>query len=177
MSPATEVLMYDSVTLSNIPAGAVAVAGYVDGRYANWEAVLQRWPRARHASITVTGRVEADVVDVEQGDVSPQGAMQWLARMHALGHAAPALYVSLEPLVTQLQPLLVRQYERRQYRLWVAHYTGQPHRCSAKCDRRLALPVDATQFTNAALGRDLDCSVALTTFFTRHTPGGSPAGR
>lgn len=169
--------MYDAVTLSNIPSNAQAVAGYVDGRWQTWRDVLARWPRARHVSITVTGRLEADCVDVEQGDVSPQGALQWLRRMHALGHHAPAIYASVDTWAAQLIPLLAREFQRSQYRVWTAHYTGRWHRCSQRCNERCVIPVDATQFTNQALSRDLDASAALPTFFTSHSPAGGPAGR
>lgn len=172
-----EVALYDSVTLSNIPPGAPAVAGYVDGRWDTWAGVLARWPRARHVSITVTGREDADVVDVEAGDVSPLGAVQWVDAMHRKGHAAPGVYASLDVWAGGLADLLLRRWSRTQFRVWTAHYTGRWHRCSAACDRRLTIPVDATQFTSFALERDLDCSAALTTFFTSHAQGGSPAGR
>lgn len=163
-----EVALYDSITLSNIPVSARAVAGYVDGRWRTWDAVLQRWPRARHISITVTGASEADAADVETGDLTPQGGIAWLRRMHALGHPAPALYADLDTWATQLQPLLSREFERSQYRVWTAHYTHRWHRCSPTCDPRLVIPVDATQFTDVALNRDLDASAASTRLFVRH---------
>jgi hypothetical protein len=128
-------------------------------------------------SITTTGRQDADVVDVEAGDVSPSGALQWLRRMKALGHPAPGVYASLDVWCGLLGPLLLSQFKRSEFRVWTAHYTHRWHRCSQNCDSRLRLDPDATQFTNQALGRDLDCSAALTPFFTRHTPGTGPAGR
>lgn len=169
--------MYDSVTLSNIPPVAQAVAGYVDGRYQTWPDVLRRWPTARHVSITATGRLEADVCDVETGDVSIQGCVEWVGRMHALGHPAPGVYADLDTWVTGLQDALLSRWARSQLRVWTAHYTHRWHRCGRFCDRRLTIPVDATQFTDRALGRQLDASAALTTFFVHHAQGGSPAGR
>lgn len=177
MDGGTEVLLYDSVDLSQIPSAAPAVAGYVDGAWANWADVLTKWPTTRHVSITATGRSQADVCDVEPGDVSAQGAVQWIDSMHRAGHGAPGIYASLDTWVTQLLPLLTRRWHRSQYRVWTAHWTGRWHRCGTECDRRMTVPVDATQFDNHALGRNLDASAALTTFFTHHAQGGSPAGR
>lgn len=168
MAPVPEVMMYDSITLSNIPPGAAAVAGYVDGRWTTWHDVLRRWPRSRHVSITTTGASEADVCDCESGDLTPQGAVRWVAAMHARGHSAPGVYASLDTWVTSLQSLMLREYRRTEFRVWTAHYTHVPHRCSAVCDKRLVLPVDATQWTDRALGRDLDASLAQTTFFVHH---------
>lgn len=169
--------MYDATSLSNIPTAAPAVAGYVDGRYQTWPEVMKRWPRARHVSITATGRLEADVVDVEKFDVSVSGALQWIERMHALGHPAPGVYASLDVWASLLGPVLLSRFKRTQFRVWTAHYTHQWHRCGTGCDPRLRIDVDATQWTNNALGRDLDCSAARTTFFTSHATGQSPAGR
>lgn len=173
----TEVTLYDSITLSNIPSAAPAIAGYVDGRWQTWGEVLRRWPRARHVSITATGRLEADVVDCEQDDATIAGALQWVRRMHALGHHAPGVYADLDTWVHGLQAALVSEFKRDQYRVWTAHYTHGWHRCGTHCDARFTLIPDATQFTDRALGRELDCSAALTTFFTSHAQGGSPAGR
>lgn len=169
--------MYDATVLSNIPSVALAVAGYVDGRWQTWNDVLRRWPNARHVSITTTGRNQADACDCEKGDLSVAGAVEWVAWMHSLGHPAPAVYADLETWASQLQDALLTRYRRSQMRVWVAHWTGRWHRCDRHCDARLRIPVDATQITNEALGRDLDASVALTTFFTSHAQGPSPAGR
>lgn len=172
-----EVPLYDAVTLSNIPVGAIAVAGYVDGRWRTWPDVLSRWPSARHVSISATGRLAADVVDVEADDVTVAGAVEWVDRMHAQGHPAPGVYASLSTWTSELQDALLARWTRSQFRVWTAHWTYRWHRCDHHCDARLRIPVDATQFTDRGLGRDLDVSAALTTFFTSHAQGPSPAGR
>lgn len=172
-----EVPLYDAITLSNVPRAAPAVAGYVDGRWQTWPGVMQRWPSARHVSITVTGREDADVGDVESDDLTVEGAIAFIERMHAHGHPAPGLYASLDLWCSELQEAVLARFKRSQFRVWTAHWTMRWHRCDRSCDRRLRIPVDATQFTDRALGRELDCSAALTTFFTAHTSGGSPAGR
>jgi hypothetical protein len=177
MPAGTEVPLYDAIVLSNIPPEASAVAGYVDGRWATWPSVMQRWPHARHVSITVTGGHEADIGDVEAGNMTVQGALNWIRQMRALGHPAPGLYASLDTWCGGLQDELLRRYPRSAFRVWTAHYTYAAHRCGPSCDRRLRVPVDATQWTDRSHGRDLDESRALTTFFTAHTQGGSPAGR
>src|ERR1035437_3344497 len=71
--------MYDSTNADDIPSGAEIVAGYIDGGFdwsvANWE----RFSDAQKIRITVTAsNLQADVLDVENGDASPGQAAEWV---------------------------------------------------------------------------------------------------
>jgi hypothetical protein len=55
--------------------------------------------------------------------------------------------------------------DRSQVRLWTAHYTGHAHLCTATCGFGFRWTADATQWTDRALGRNLDESVCTDSFF------------
>jgi hypothetical protein len=70
MTPATE-LAYDAVTVGSLPDGAPRYFAYVNGLYANYGAVCDRFPGALVMGIDVLGTAweQAAIVDWEQGDV------------------------------------------------------------------------------------------------------------
>lgn len=154
-----EFLMYDSITLDAIPVNARAVAGYVNGRWPTFHEIEKRWPRAKRLSIAVTAAVDADCLDVENGDASPEQAPAWVRRQHARGVERPAVYCSVSISMKVRWLLLKAGIRRPRYRLITAHYTGKPHRCSPLCRFGFLGRADATQYTDRALGRDLDASV------------------
>jgi hypothetical protein len=49
--------------------------------------------------------------------------------------------------------------KRSDIRLWTAHYTFKPHRCTAACGFGFTGTADATQWTDKSLGRNLDESL------------------
>lgn len=69
--------MYDSVSVSSLPADATMVAGYADGLYANLTAMRARFPHATVVSIAVRYTTRAQVLDVETGDATPAQAVVW----------------------------------------------------------------------------------------------------
>jgi LysM repeat protein len=75
--------MYDGVTPSRIPASATMVAGYVDGKFANIPALRARFPHATVVEIAVSHTTRAQVLDVETGDATPAGAVQWCTQTMA----------------------------------------------------------------------------------------------
>lgn len=90
--------MADSITASDIvaafaPGGAAAalhldlVAGYVDGTFAwsdaDWS--LFSCPKVRIASSAKTSPEVAHVLDVEDGDATPEEAVAWIAWARSLG--------------------------------------------------------------------------------------------
>lgn len=157
-------VMFDSTTPSAIPATAQAVAGYVGGDYTTWPEVLHRWPHARHLSIAVNAEEDADCLDVEKGDATPQDAPRWFHRQLARGlRRKPKFYCSLS-VVPELERVLLEAGVRRdEYEVWSAHYTGVAHVCDARCG--LAKAAEATQWDNRALGRTLDESLCGPHFF------------
>jgi hypothetical protein len=160
------ITMYDSTDVTQIPAVAVAVAGYVNGRWPTYPTLVKQFPKAHVLSIDVTGNAEADCLDIEQGDATPAVAPFWVARQQARGVKRPVLYCSLSEAQNVLAAMQAKMFARSSYRLWTAHYTGKPHRCNAGCGFDFLGEADATQWTDKALGRTLDASLCAPGFFT-----------
>lgn len=159
------ITMYDSVTVSTVPHDARAVAGYVDGRYRSFDPLVHLfYPRAHCISITVLGGT-AEVLDVEPGDVRPQHAAGWVKRMLALGHWRPCIYASLSTMPEVIANLNAAGLHRTQYRLWVADWTGVPH---------IPAGYDACQYTDRAMGRNLDASLCADSFWKTAPPAKKP---
>ena len=163
--PSGEVTMFDSVTISEIPADAAAVAGYVGGNWPTFPSLEAAFPRALRVSIAINVTEDADVLDVETGDATNADAPAWVKRQLAKG-TKPTVYTSLAnamPLRAVLQKAGIASWR---YRLWTAHYTDRPHRCTSKCGFGFTGTADATQYTERALGRNLDASLCASTFFS-----------
>lgn len=151
-------VMYDSVTLDEIPADAQAVAGYTSGKWPTFNSIAARWPHAKHLSIAVSAEHDADCLDVENGDATPEQAPVWFHRQIKRGVQRPVLYASLSVLKDQLIPTMdAAGIHRGAYRVWSAHYTQAPHICGPS--EGLSPPAEATQWTDHALGRNLDESL------------------
>lgn len=163
------IVMYDSVNPAEIPADARAVAGYVGGNWPTFHELAGRWPHAHRLSIAVNASEDGDCLDVENGDATPADAPGWFHRQKARGVAFPCFYGSVSVL-PQIEAILAAAHgiDRGQYRVWSAHYTGQPHICGAGCGLRR--PADGTQWTDKALGRDLDESLLRDDFFAKPDP-------
>src|SRR4051812_38618916 len=83
---------YDSTTTADLPTDGDLYLAYVDGKYANVDAVKARFPRKPVARITVTGRTfAADMADVEAGDLSPASGAVWAKGKLSRGEF-PVLY-------------------------------------------------------------------------------------
>jgi hypothetical protein len=157
--------MYDSVTISEIPAKAQAVAGYVNGRYQTFPQLKANFPHAHRLSIAVSASADAECLDVESGDATNDQAPSWVLRQLKRGVKRPVVYTSLSNADTLLRYLAIHGIKRNQIRLWTAHYTGSAHRCTADCGFGLHEKADATQWSNTALGRNLDVSLCAPDFF------------
>lgn len=158
-------LMYDSVTLTEIPPTADAVAGYVDGIYTTWPELCKRFPKAHKLSIAVSVEGDAECLDVEPRDATNAQAPAWVRRQQARGVARPVVYTSLSNAKALLDVLEAAGIARSAVRLWTAHYTHTAHRCGPSCGFGLHTIADATQYTDIALARNLDCSLVSDTFF------------
>lgn len=154
--------MYDSVTLTEIPANAQAVAGYVNGRWPTYKQLIVKWPYAQRVSVAVTAEVDADCLDIENGDATPAQAPAWVRRQQARGLVRPIVYADLSTMPTVLGTLAASGISRSRVRVWTAHYTHVPHRCGTGCG--LKTTADATQYTNVALNRNLDASLVTEAF-------------
>lgn len=165
------ITMFDSVTINQIPADAQAVAGYVDGKFANLAELKDRFPHARILTIAVNAAHDADALDIEQGDATPAQAAAWFLRQKARGVNRPCLYASAFVMDTEVIPALdAAGIGPAEIRLWSAHYTGTAHLCGPSSCRELGRTADATQFTDRALGRNLDQSLLADDFFGTPPP-------
>jgi hypothetical protein len=116
-------LMYDAVTPANIPANAAMVAGYVDGRYAWSAADWARFPNAVHVPIAVFPTTNSGVVlDVEQGDATPQQAPGWVQMRRAAG-VDPTVYCSEDAWPAVRAAFTAAGVPQPHY--WVAAYPGE----------------------------------------------------
>jgi peptidoglycan hydrolase-like protein with peptidoglycan-binding domain len=162
----TGITMYDSVNITQIPAGAQAVAGYVDGRFANLAELRDKFPAAHVLSIAVNAAHDADCLDIEQGDATPAQAAAWFLRQKARGITRPCLYASAFVMDTEVIPALkAAGIGAGEIRLWSAHYTGTAHICGPSTCRELGVSADGTQWTDKAMGRNLDQSLLAAGFF------------
>ena len=168
--------MYDSVSLDQIPADPQAVAAYADGRFANSAEAAARFPGARILTIAVSAAHDADCLDIEQGDATPGQAAAWCARQRARGVARPCLYASASVMQHEVIPALrAAGVPLAAVRLWSAHYTHSPHICGPSSCGLMSAGADGTQFTDRALGRNLDESLLDGDFFGTPAPGPVPA--
>lgn len=161
-----QVVMYDSVTVSQIPTTARAVAGYVNGYWPTFPTLVKSFPHAHKLSIAVSASADAEVLDVERGDATPDQAPAWVKRQLARGVKRPGVYCAVSDAPAVLKVLRKAGIRRKDIRLFTAHYTHAPHRCSPFCRFGMWTRADATQYTNRALARNLDASLCSPTFFS-----------
>lgn len=155
------ILMYDSVNYSEVPRNPHAVAYYVDGHYGvrTHEEMVSEFPHARLLSISVTGGTVAECYDIESGDYSPDQAPELVRNAWDHGISRPCLYANLSTMprvIEAIRPLIVTAGDRKRVRLWAAYYNGHPD---------IPHGYDGHQFTDRALGRNLDESILLDDFF------------
>lgn len=118
--------MYDAVTVANIPAGAVMVAGYVDGRYANLAAMRVRFPHAVVVGIATRASrhgTDAPVLDVEKGDATPGEAPGWATAQRRIG-VDPTVYCNTSTWPAVKAAFAAAGVAPPHY--WVAQYDGNP---------------------------------------------------
>jgi hypothetical protein len=157
--------MYDTVTVETVPLNPQAVAGYVGGHWPTYIPLVHAHPHAHHLSIAVTAGEDADCLDVEAGDARPDQAPAWVRRQQARGVQRPVLYASVSAMPAVIAELRAAGILREAVRLWTAHYNGRAHLCSPACGFGFQTTADATQWTDRALGRNLDEGVCDDAFF------------
>lgn len=156
--------LYDSITLDAIPADALAVAGYVDGKWPTFGEVVRRWPRACHISIATNAAHVADILDVEAGDARIDQVVAWLELAHSGGVERPGLYASVSRMQKILDVAHAGGWRRPRVKVWTAHWTGIAHVCSPACGYGLTTHAGATQWHGAGQGHNFDTSEATPTF-------------
>lgn len=158
-------VMYDSVTVSEIPRDPdAAAAGYVNGLYNTWSQI-QAGPWKHKLPIAVSVSADAECLDVEAGDATNDQAPDWVKRQHGRGIHKPVVYTSVSNASALLSTLARSGIQRDEVRLWTAHYTFHPHLCSPACGYGLTTTADATQWTDHSGGRNLDESLVGKSFF------------
>jgi len=161
-------VMLDSVDINEIAKRdptPEAVAGYVNGNFANYDAMVKRFPKAHHLGITVAGLTSshARCVDVEPSDATNATALAWLkAHEHK---RKPIVYTSLSNAQTLKNYLSSHGVARSKYLLWTAHYTFTKHICTSSCGFGFRGKADGTQWTNKSGGHNVDESVVSPHFF------------
>lgn len=148
------VTLYDSTDVAAIPADAPAVAGYMDGAYANYPELVAAHPGKPVVGITVLGGFLAGtrVADVENGDLTPVTGASWARQMLMVGRR-PTLYYSAS-LGAAVRDALVAEgiNAGRDVDYWPADWTGVPHLMAGSV---------ATQYANPdTSGGHYDLSVA-----------------
>lgn len=165
---------YDSVDISQIPADAAVVLGYIDGLYPTADGLARSFPRAQRIILSVEGGViprGADGLDCEKGDYTPRTAAVAAARAIAGGLERPVVYAPLGMVAAVLLQLEAIGVGRGKVRILTAHWTDRAHVCTVdQCNADVGgtLPTgfeaDGTQWTSRALGRNLDESLLLSSF-------------
>lgn len=159
--PAEPFTMYDAVTVANLPAGAAAYAGYVNGLYANIPAIEARFRhrlrRPKIATITIRAQeLRAEFLDVENGDATPEQAPGWVLAKLKRGDRRPGLYANRSTMPRLWALLAGAGIRRDQVRLWVADWTEEPH---------IPAGYDACQW-HGGLHFGYDESLCLASFFS-----------
>lgn len=154
-------VMYDSVTVGEIPTDAEAVALYIDGNFKNWE----EWThKSNKLSVAVSPEHDAACLDVETGDATPAQAPAWVHRQLQRKQYKPVLYANRSTMPQVIAELNKAGIPRTSVRLWSAHYDGFAHICGPRsCGAPFV--ADGTQWTDKALGRNLDESLLADDFF------------
>ena len=170
-------VMWDSVTVGEIPRDANAVAGYAGGLFPTFPVLVKEWPHADHLEVAINLEEDGDILDCEAGDVDPtdfEGIEGWVRRMKERGRWRPGPYASQSNMGAIVRYLVTHGHKRGSFRVWSAHYIG-PHICSPETCR---LPdgqpcdfsADGTQYGDHALGRNLDVSLLHDDFFPHAKP-------
>lgn len=165
--------MWDTAQNNQFPAGGQAYAAYVDGSVAdqpNYAYIVATFPKAFHLSIALFGGDDADTLDVEPGAASPSDVPSWYDRQKRRGIARPCVYANVSEMAGSILPVLSNaNIPRDEVRLWSAHYGLGEHICGPASCRAISIDMDGTQWTNTALGLNLDQSLLLDNFFSGTT--------
>jgi peptidoglycan hydrolase-like protein with peptidoglycan-binding domain len=164
------ITMFDSISVSELPAGSgYAYAGYVNGRWQTYSAIKSKFPGSQVLSIAVSAGSDADCLDVETGDATPEQAASWVLRQLARKAWRPCLYASVSTMGSIVAGLEAAGIGVSTLRLWSAHYGEGTHICGPASCKQLAISADGTQWTDSALGRSLDQSLLSDSFFQQLT--------
>jgi hypothetical protein len=171
----TPTSMFDSVNVDEIPPDAEAVLGYTGGSWPTYHELEHRFPNARVISAAISASEDADLLDVEQGDATPEQVPAWYSRQVERRKRDPGFY-NLErngayAAVSELTEVIAHmRAARHKDRSWIqmsAHVGQGKHICGPKSCHYpgLDLTAQSTQYDWSALGRNLDESVVSRDFW------------
>jgi hypothetical protein len=142
--------MLDSITVADLPDGADAYAGYVDGKWPTLLGLRARFPHSRILSIAVFPADDAECLDVEAGDATIPEVFDWFTRQQRRKVWRPVIYTSAANLTLLLATMNANGFARADFRLWSAHYLAGEHICApSSCGFPAA---DGTQWRDDAPG-------------------------
>lgn len=176
--------MPDSIYPQNLPGGYPAYLGYRDGSWPDFEAERQRFPSARILGLAVTASDDAEGLDIEFRDATPDQAPGWAERQIIRGVRRPVLYASTGTMPAVIADLASAGISRDRVRLLSAHYGLGEHICGPKgstlnaCGYPGIPPMDGTQWTNEAPGLGgsrIDMSALDDSFFGTPVPVPAPS--
>lgn len=167
-------VMYDGITVSNLPEGGQAYVGYIDGNWPNLVGVRARFPGLPLLVLT-TGLGPADGVDVEPGnsawDNGCAAVPVWVKERIAAGVHRPVIYISSAYSQMIIDKLAAAGIPRSQFRLFSAHWNNVNHVCHPSvCGQPVA---DGTQW-KGNVNNAYDISLVQSDFFTGPPPPPKP---
>jgi hypothetical protein len=151
----TRLHVFDDTQVNLIPPDPEAVAGYVDGRYENFDRMVSTFPRAKHLSITTAAAgIQGRIIDCEAGDAPPGQVAAGIKRRLDAGIWRPGAYAGASNWAIVRPQIIALGIPRSAYVEWLADWTYLAE---------LLGGYDIQQYTNRAMGRSLDESLALST--------------
>jgi hypothetical protein len=166
-----ELTMLDSIIPANLPPGAGAYLGYVNGAWPTYGAVAARFPGVPVLSMTVLPGGHAGGCDCEAGDLTITQVPGWVRTELDTGALLPVVYAGAANMRAVTAALAAAGIARTQVRLLSAHYGAGQHICGpGTCGYPQA---DGTQWTDTAAGNSgtrIDRSMLAADFFTRALP-------
>ena len=158
--------MYDDVNLSLIPREPHAIIAYINGDEPTLEQARKDFPHARILEMSVRGIVPAQAYDIERFDYTPDDVPELYKVAQEAGIWRPCFYGQLSGTMPAIRAKLNTVITARaDVRLLVASWDGVPI---------VPAGYDGKQFTDRALGRSLDESLLLDTFFQAAKPKPAP---
>lgn len=113
----------DAVTVGNLPTDLQFAFGYVDGPFANIDAVRARCPHAKVQGITVEGNPHAQNCDSETGDLTIPSTITYVEGALALHVYRPGVYANMNRWIALGMIDALAKYGNRIKR-WVADFDG-----------------------------------------------------
>jgi Putative peptidoglycan binding domain len=171
--------MADSIVPGNLPPGYDAYLGYTDGRWPDFQAEVARFPGKHVLGLAVTAADDAEGLDVENYDATPDQAPAWVQRQLARHVSRPVIYASASAkspgggMPAVLTALAGAGIVRSAVRLLSAHYGAGEHICGPGTCGLVHIPMDGTQWTDSAAGvggAAIDASVLADDFFGTAAP-------